>query len=404
MQCDFFKILKIDKGQNLYRAFCIYFLLSLISLNAMGAELIKIRIGQHEHRKVRIVLDVSEPVQWAVQGQSNPNTLLLSVAAHTSNANLPKNSQIVKEIQLNAPLMMKFQMPITVQKAFSISPSGENPNYRIVLDVQTGGKAIDLPEPIPALTPTPVVAPTPVPLSKLEELLLPAQKSSRKTIVIDAGHGGEDPGALGRHKSREKDITFKMAHLLKETIEKDPQYKVVLTRPRDRSMRLRDRVRVARSFQGDLFISLHADSNDSPDAKGLSIYTLSHVASDRDAERLAARENKADMIMGVELEAETPEVANILIDLVKRETMNMSAKFASALIKSLKHRIHLLKNTHRFAAFGVLRSPDVPSVLVELGFLSNREDEKLLNSKSYRQKIANGIMEGIRLYFKESAF
>jgi N-acetylmuramoyl-L-alanine amidase len=147
---------------------------------------------------------------------------------------------------------------------------------------------------------------------------------------------------------------------------------------------------------------LHADSNDSTDAQGLSIYTLSHVASDRDAERLAARENKADLIMGLELDIETPEVANILIDLVKRETMNMSAKFAGALIKALQHRVQLLRNTHRFAAFGVLRSPEVPSVLIELGFLSNREDEKLLNSKTYLQKIADGIMQGIAVYFEQS--
>jgi N-acetylmuramoyl-L-alanine amidase len=395
MQCEFFKILKIDKGQNLYRIFCIHLLLSLAALNCMGAELIKIRLGQHENQKVRIVLDVSEPVQWAVQDQSDPNTLILSVAANTSNANLPKNSQIVKEIQLNEPLMLKFKKPVTVEKAFSIPPSRENANYRIVLDIQIGSKEMELLKPISA--------PKPAPLPKVKELLPAPEKPSQKIIIIDAGHGGEDPGAVGCHKSREKDITFKMANLLKETIEKNPQYKVVLTRPKDRSMRLRDRVRIARSSQGDLFISLHADSNDSPDAKGLSIYTLSHVASDRDAERLAARENKADMIMGVELEAESPEVANILIDLVKRETMNMSAKFASALIKSLKHRVNLLKNTHRFAAFGVLRSPDVPSILVELGFLSNREDEKLLNSKAYRQKIADGIMEGITLYFEQSA-
>ncbi len=384
----------------MYRTFRIYLLLSLATLNCMGAELIKIRLGQHADQKVRIVLDVSEPIQWAVQDQKDPNTLLLSVAANTSNANLPKNSQIVKEIQLKEPLEIKFQRPVRVQKAFSIPPSAENISYRIVVDIQTETKEMAMRKP--------VSAPKVLPVTKAEALLptsdLPVlAKSPQKIIIIDAGHGGEDPGAVGRHKSREKDITFKMAHILKKTIEMNPQYKVILTRPKDRSMRLRDRVRIARSSQGDLFISLHADSNDSPDAKGLSIYTLSHVASDRDAERLAARENKEDMIMGVELEAETPEVANILIDLVKRETMNMSAKFASALIKSLKHRIHLLKNTHRFAAFGVLRSPDVPSVLVELGFLSNREDEILLNSKAYRQKIADGIVEGITLYFETSA-
>lgn len=376
----------------MYRTFCIYLFLSLAALNSMGAELIKIRLGQHDNHKLRIVLDISEPVKWSVQDQTDPNTLTLSIAANTSNANLPKNSQIVKTIQLNNPLVLNFQQPITVQNAFSIPPSGENADFRVVVDVQMGTQAVVIPQPI--LPSKPAVT--------MEDLLPAPKQSLQKIIIIDAGHGGEDPGALGYHNTREKDVTFRMARILKATLETNPMYKVIVTRDGDRSMRLRDRVRIARRSQGDLFISLHADSNDSTDAQGLSIYTLSHVASDRDAERLAARENKADLIMGLELDIETPEVANILIDLVKRETMNMSAKFAGALIKALQHRVQLLRNTHRFAAFGVLRSPEVPSVLIELGFLSNREDEKLLNSKTYLQKIADGIMQGIAVYFEQS--
>lgn len=386
----------------MYRILCIYLFLSLVALNSMGAELIKIRYGQHDAQKIRIVLDISEPVQWSVQDQVDPNTLTLSVAANTSSANVPKNSKIVKAFHLKDPLVLEFQKPITVQKAFSIPASGENPHYRVVIDALQGAGAVPPPKAttMPVLASNPVVMPKPV--LTMEDLIPGPSKPLQKVIVIDAGHGGEDPGALGYNNTREKDITFRMARILKKTLETNPLYKVILTRGADRSMRLRDRVRIARRSQGDIFISLHADSHSSSDAQGLSIYTLSHVASDRDAERLAARENKADLIMGVELETESPEVANILIDLVKRETMNMSAKFAESLIKSLGNRIHLLRNTHRFADFGVLRSPDVPSILIELGFLSNKEDEKLLNSKAYLQKIADGIMQGITLYFEES--
>ena len=148
-----------------------------------------------------------------------------------------------------------------------------------------------------------------------------------------------------------------------------------------------------------MFISIHADAIKNRKTRGLSVYTLSEKASDKEAAALADKENKADLIAGINLSGETPEVTNILIDLMQRESMNQSARFATGLVKRLKGHTRVLRNTHRFAGFAVLKAPDVPSVLVELGFLSNRNDEKALRSDSYRKKLASGMVQAIKGYF-----
>lgn len=174
---------------------------------------------------------------------------------------------------------------------------------------------------------------------------------------------------------------------------------MVLTRESDTFIRLRDRVAFGRRVGADLFVSLHADTMPNKRVRGASVYTLSETASDAEAAALAEQENKADLIAGVDLTHETSEVANILIDLAQRETMNRSAQFAAVVVDELQRETRLLRNTHRFAGFAVLKAPDVPSVLVELGFLSNREDEKMLRSEVYRKKLASAIARGIDSYF-----
>ena len=155
----------------------------------------------------------------------------------------------------------------------------------------------------------------------------------------------------------------------------------------------------ARDVNADLFISIHADSIRSKRVRGLSVYTLSERASDQESAELAERENKADLIVGIDLTETTPEITNILIDLAQRETMNRSARFAAALVKELGRETRLLRNTHRFAGFRVLKAPDVPSVLVELGFLSNRRDERDLRKKAYRLTLARALVRSIDRYF-----
>ncbi|MGE0118775.1 MAG: N-acetylmuramoyl-L-alanine amidase [Dongiaceae bacterium] len=219
-------------------------------------------------------------------------------------------------------------------------------------------------------------------------------------IVLDAGHGGKDPGAVGANGAMEKDITLQMAKELRALLDATGRYKVILTREEDRLLALRQRIDVARTAEADLFISLHADHIEKSALRGASVYTLSENASDAEAAALAARENKEDLIAGVDLSSQSAMVTSILIDLAQRETKNLSARFASLLSEELADRTLVLRNSHRFAGFVVLKAPDVPSVLLELGYLSNPEDEAALASKRHRRVLAAAIGDALDRYFE----
>lgn len=224
----------------------------------------------------------------------------------------------------------------------------------------------------------------------------PRRGEKKPVIAIDPGHGGVDPGAVGVRGTFEKDITLAVAREIRRQLEATGRYRVVLTRDADVFLRLRDRVAKARAAEADLFVSIHADSIGTARMRGASIYTLSETASDAEAASLAARENRADIIAGVDLSAENKEVASILIDLAQRETMNHSAAFAAVLVRELGREVQLIAtNPHRFAGFAVLKAPDIPSVLIELGYLSNREEEALLNRPHYRSKVAGALVRAI---------
>lgn len=260
----------------------------------------------------------------------------------------------------------------------------------------------------------PAVAPSPAPEAKQpEQASLPARavqpeaqprsprNQGKAVVVIDPGHGGVDPGALGVSGIYEKHITLAMARELKSQLERSGRYKVHLTRDRDVFIRLRERVAIARQYGADLFISLHADSVNNPQLTGLSVYTLSQNASDGEAQLLADKENKADLLAGIDLSHESADVANILIDLAQRETMNRSAGFAGGVVDELGRETSLLGNTHRFAGFAVLKAPDVPSILIELGYLSNPNEERQLRQPDYRAKLAKGIARAVDRHFLE---
>lgn len=227
----------------------------------------------------------------------------------------------------------------------------------------------------------------------------PAPSEKKPLIMIDAGHGGQDPGAIGLHKTHERDVTLNFARALKKALVASGRYRAELTRDKDIFIMLQDRVNIARKQKSDILISLHADSNPRPEARGLSIYTLSATASDAEAAALAERENKVDIITGLDLNTTDADVASILIDLTQRETMNKSTILADAIVESLHPKINRLPKTHRFAGFRVLKAPDVPSVLVELGFLSNASDEKLLLSPEYRDLVVSSIIKGLNQYY-----
>ncbi|GGB40196.1 N-acetylmuramoyl-L-alanine amidase [Tistrella bauzanensis] len=234
----------------------------------------------------------------------------------------------------------------------------------------------------------------------LPDAVKPRQRADgRRVVAIDAGHGGIDPGAIGISGVQEKSITLAFAKALAVELEKTGRYKPVLTRDRDIFIRLRDRVSIARAADAELFISIHADSVGNPRTRGLSIYTLSERASDGVAAELADSENKADLIAGVDLSTESAEVTSILIDLARRETMNLSARFAGHIIGQVQPHTELLRKPVRSAGFAVLKAPDMPSVLIETGFLSNRQDEKVLQDPSHRSRLVRGMVSAVDQFF-----
>ncbi|QEX21514.1 N-acetylmuramoyl-L-alanine amidase [Hypericibacter adhaerens] len=224
--------------------------------------------------------------------------------------------------------------------------------------------------------------------------------SQRPLVVLDPGHGGVDPGTVGSSGYFEKSLTLAMALEIKRQIEADGRFRVQLTRDTDIFIPLRDRIAISRAAHADIFISLHADSNFNAAHRGATVYTLSETASDAEAEALATKENKADLIAGVDLTNENQMVTSILIDLAQRETKNQSVRLADYMVQELASGTLLNRNTHRFAGFAVLKAPDVPSVLLELGYLSNKQDEKLLQTKAYRRKMATAILKAIADYFQ----
>ncbi len=238
----------------------------------------------------------------------------------------------------------------------------------------------------------------------------PIAAAVKHTIVIDPGHGGIDPGADSIAGYPEKEITLATARALRRALEDTGRYRVVLTRDNDIYLKLPERVRRARAAHGDLFISLHADSLGAGPlepaafrghARGASIYTLSETASDAESERLAQHENRVDALDGVDLSDKSDDVAGILVDLAVRETVNDGNRFAGLIVKSFRndHIALFPRMPHRSAGFAVLKAPDIPSVLVEMGYLSDINEARGLADPAYRARIATAITEAVDRYF-----
>ena len=352
---QFFKKLKI------FSKTILYLLVFFYSNELFSTELVDIRFGTNEGKK-RIVIDLSNDVGFN-SSVSEKKIKINFEKKVLSKYNFKKNNfldNFVFSKELNQ-INLKFKKKISSQNNYSIKKNN-NKFSRIVIDFK----------------------------EKLRE---------KKIIIIDPGHGGRDSGAVGIGKLLEKQVTLKIAKLLHAKFRKLEDYEVILTRSNDRYLKLRERTRIAKKNNADIFISLHADYNKSKRTRGVSLYTLSERASDKEAEELARRENKSDLLDGVDLSTESSEVTNILIDLAKRETLNQSSYLANFLIKELKKNMRLLQRTHRFAGFAVLKSLDIPSVLIEMGYLSNPEDSKLLLTKGYQNKIADNILNAVRNYF-----
>jgi N-acetylmuramoyl-L-alanine amidase len=345
----------------------------------------------------RLVLDMTEAVAYRVFTLADPYRVVIDMPEVTwevPQEGRAKGRGLIEGYRqgLFRPgtwrVVLDAGAPVRVKRAFFLDPS-DGYQYRLVVDLERVGREAFLRD-LKARPPAPA-PPEPKPA--------PAMRPGKRVVVLDPGHGGVDPGATSPNRVLEKRLTLQIAGEVKRQLESSGRYHVVLTRDKDIFLRLRDRVELARRAAGDLFVSFHADTIRDRRIRGLSVYTLSETASDKEAEALAAAENKADIIAGIDLTDENPEVMDILIDLAQRETMNLSAHFAEFLIGELRREVKVLRKGHRFAGFAVLKAPDVPSALVELGYLSNREEEKLLRDPAYRARLARAVVNAVDRYF-----
>jgi len=238
-----------------------------------------------------------------------------------------------------------------------------------------------------------------------KSLAKPTPPFRPKLIALDPGHGGRDPGALGVRGTQEKGVVWTIAGELKQQLMAGGRYRVMLTRAGDSYVALRERVARAQALKADLFLSIHADSHPDPGVRGASVYTLSEEATDREAAALAARENRADKVVsGVPLASQSDTVAAALVAMSQRGTLNDSCRLADTIVSTFgQNGVRLLPRTHRKAGFAVLTSPDIPAALVELGYLSNVQDEKLLTVRQHQLALARALRASIDAHFAAGA-
>ena len=291
-----------------------------------------------------------------------------------------------------ARIVLDAKGPVAVDRAFLVEQHDSQPARLVVDLVPTDRESFIRSAAVKKRSePGRVVS---VPLKSVDDIGPPV-------VVIDAGHGGIDSGAIAPNGVEEKAVVLAVAKSLAEKLERTRRFRVVLTRYDDSFLALEERVKIARMNAASLFISVHADSisRREGEARGASIYTVSDKASDAEAGRLADNENKADLIAGVDLSNKSTDVAGILVDLAHRETKNLSGIFARTLVGRLQEATNMHKSPMRSAGFTVLRAPDVPSVLLELGFLSNSDDVKLLTSDAWREKVTDAMASAVQGFF-----
>lgn len=349
--------------------------------------------------RTRVVVDFDRKPEFLVHYVANPARVIVDLPA-TSFGLKPddlKARGLFSDIRYgamgasSARIVMTAKKPVAVTVA-DVMAEEDGRGFRLVLDAERVSA-----ERFAALVDeqkwTGSVVET-----KTDRVMAPAADGAF-VIAVDAGHGGIDTGAIGTEsKMLEKNVTLAFAQELASTLNRETGIKAILTRDGDEFLSLPERVQVARQHGANLFISIHADTLKQRDIRGATVYTISDKASDHLAASLAERENLSDEIAGVKFTNEPAEVADILIDLTRRETQAFSINLARSVVSSFEGQINLINNPHRYAGFRVLQAPDVPSVLLELGFLSNKDDEKLLVDPAWRKKVAERIALAVRTY------
>ncbi len=403
----------------------------IASLPAAALTIKDVRLGVTSSRETRLVIELDQSTKFQAFVLDAPYRVVVDLPKagwKAPSSAMRKNNPLITGYRSGAladgsvRIVLDVQAPLDMSEPFLLPPSDGVTGWRLVFDFRRStpdkflalkGRLFEGQAPpvsnsaaaAPSSVTAAAVVPSVVAAARLAAPLpekKPVSGFKKRTIILDAGHGGGDPGAVGEEKIIEKNITLAVARELKAQLEGTGRYKVVLTRTRDAYIPLRRRVAIAREEGGDLFISLHADKIGRKGVQGASVYTLSEEASDEETAMLAEDANNSGIIAGVDLASQTEEVADILVDLAMRDKMNQSNYFAEVLIKTFKNdAIRMVHNGHRSAGFAVLKAPDIPSVLVELGFLSNPREARLLNSPAFQRKMAAAILSGVEQYFRK---
>lgn len=409
-------------------------LLLMFSVNSVAepTKILNIRLLEEVQQITRLIFELNSPANYTVFTLNAPHRLVIdfkNTQLAKDPPNPPMNHSVLKNIRSAPHDNNELRVVLDLKQAinannFFLQPSGDY-QYRLIVDIspsnnsassttRTGSQPVPKQsEPKPALKPSdfPVAqAEKKVELKAITSATIPRPKpqinadlSGKRDIIvaIDAGHGGVDPGAIGKLGAYEKDIVLAIARSLYTLLSNEEGFQPVMIRQDDTFLKLRDRIDLARQYQADLFISIHADAYaDNDTAKGPSVYMLSQSgASSEAAKWLAEKENAADLLGGVSISDKDDLLASVLLDLSQTGTLEASAHVGAALVNSLSSVSKLHHSKVQQAAFMVLRSPDIPSVLVETGFISTPAEEQKLQDPDYRYRIALALSEGIKAYF-----
>jgi N-acetylmuramoyl-L-alanine amidase len=375
----------------------------------------------------RVTLETREPVKYSVQGVKDPERLVLDLESVDITATL---KELADKVSADDPYIkgvrfgrfkpgvtrVVFDLKSEVRpQAFALAPVGDY-GHRLVLDLYPVVPNDPLLAFLDKIQAERAAAATSLEAQRMQSLAetpgvdppaqsLPSRPAADRFIIVavDAGHGGEDPGAIGRGGTREKNVTLSIAKKLKARIDREPNMRAFLTRDGDYYIPLHMRVAKARRVKADLFVSIHADAFIRPNARGSSVFALSESgATSAAASWLAKRENDADLIGGVNLDVRDPYLKQTLLDLSQTATINDSLKVARTVLAELGGVNTLHKPQVEQAGFAVLKAPDIPSILVETAFISNPDEERQLKNGAYQEKMAEAMLQGIKAYFAKN--
>lgn len=394
---------------RLSRLLAAWLLLMLLSSGAMAVTLSAARLWPSPDY-TRITLESDAPVAFNFFTLSNPERLVIDLqdinpgaALSSLTAGIGSDDPYIAGARaaVNRPGITRLVLDLKTAvrpSVFTLKPTGEY-GHRLVIDLY-GAQLISPPPMLAQNKPAPETAVTPV--NTQQDPAKPALSKYKRLmmVAIDAGHGGEDPGAKGANGSYEKHITLSVARRLKEKIDAEPSMRAYLTRDGDYFIPLHDRVNKARAVKADLFVSVHADAFIKPEARGSSVFALSENGATSAAARwLAKKENEADLIGGINIDVKDKFLKRTLIDLSQTATINDSLKLARHVLEEIGEINALHKDHVEQAGFAVLKAPDIPSILVETAFISNPEEEKRLTDEAYQDRLASAILSGIKAYF-----